>query len=160
MTSSGMEPNLREMNIYAEVEVAGHDRLFSTRMKHGYWRIKREVVSAVPGHNVRRPRNILLTELVRRNFTDLRKSHQYSSFLIDAEEDLSRTATVGEIADYLRSYTEGPLKALNPKAAPIDVLAMAQALTQSYEMHGIRVQPLPVRPEKAQHRLARVTGRA
>jgi hypothetical protein len=145
-------PSLSEIAIHAEVTVAGRRFPFHSK-KHGYWRIKREHVSFVNSHTIRRPRNIIVTELLRSNSPDLAKINGTDQFAWTFED----TSDPSWDFDRLSGHVEALIK--NGQASDYLLLSEQPFLYRSaifnvwqqYDRLGSNVVPFPVNPHRESH---------
>lgn len=135
-------PSLQEITIYAEVTVAGHKNSF-TSVAHGYWRIRRQQISAVGDHLLRRPRNILLAYLARRSFDDLAHLNSFDDFVVTVEE----TANLQWSSKELRAHLDYLLKTDDFRSLSRSLYhagALSLFATNEFSRLKERVEPYPV----------------
>lgn len=104
-------PEIRDLHIFAEVTVAGHDRA-QTSKKMGYWRIFRNQISSISPGTTRRPRDAFLMAMLRSNTPDLSLMDNLDSIAIKVEERIQYPVTMNDTLttiDELLKGVEGEL---------------------------------------------------
>lgn len=148
------DPSLRELTIYAEVTVAGHDDPFNSK-GHGYWRIHRDFVSAVNGHTVRRPRNIVLTEFLRHSLRNLSRINYMDQFAVTAEDTIHPGWSYSKFEEQLELLLEDPMDLVHLSDQPVFSHMAALEIFQQYQRLGTKAAPFPLLGHRAQHYKAR-----
>lgn len=138
-------PSLREINIYAQVSVAGHPDDANSK-KHGYWRIKREYVSAMGSHQERYFRNVLITEFARRA-SKLSLIDYMDELVVETEEDLGSAASNNDLKDYFDEKISDEYS-LHPEEAKRWIRGVAFNASRTKQHLGDRVKGAPLRPHK------------
>jgi hypothetical protein len=145
------DPSLREMAIHAEVTVAGHDHAFASK-GHGYWRIQRGFVSAIKGHTIRRPRNIVLTEFLKSNSTDLAAINYLDQYAVTVEDTANPNWTYAKFEDHLKQLLEDPsMELAHLSDRPLmHHVAVLQIFNQLQRL-GPKAKPFPVLDHRKQY---------
>lgn len=145
------DPSLRELTIHAEVTVAGHDNPFDSKC-HGYWRIHRHFVSAVNGHTIRRPRNIILTEFLRSNSRDLAAINYMDQYAVTVEDTTDPNWSYTKFEEHLKRQLEDPSMGLVHLSDPplLHHSAVFQVFNQLQRL-GPKAQPFPVLDHRKQY---------
>jgi hypothetical protein len=145
------DPSLQELTIHAEVTVAGHDDPFDSK-HHGHWRIKRTFVSAVGGHTLRRPRNIILTEFLRHSLRgDLSRLNYMDQFAVTAEDTIGPSWSYSEVEDHLKRLMEDPMDLVHLSDEPIfHHLAVLEIWNQLQRL-GRHTEPFPLLNHRAMY---------
>lgn len=86
--SFAKHPSEGELNIHAEVKVAGLGRTVTSEKRDG-WRINSSYISAVPNHSSTLARNVILTEVLRQNFTELSHLSVLNEMATDVEKAIA-----------------------------------------------------------------------
>ncbi|MEV7606134.1 hypothetical protein AB0N65_11905 [Paenarthrobacter sp. NPDC089322] len=137
-------PSLAEVSIHAEVEVAGHGNVFHSKA-HGNWTIQRRMVSAYGDHFIRRPRNVILTSMMRTYFQKLSHLNGLGEYAATAEQMIDPSWNFEAIKDRLelvKTHPKAGLFALEDRNFDTDGLALA--LWSHHEALGEQIRPFPV----------------
>ncbi|MCY1676846.1 hypothetical protein OVA06_19435 [Pseudarthrobacter sp. SL88] len=149
------DPSLRELTIHAEVTVAGHSNPFDSK-HHGYWRIQRDFVSAVGGHTIRRPRNIILAEFLRSNSRELAAINYMDQYAVTVEDTADPNWNYTKFEEHLKQLLEDPSSDLVHLTDPplLHHSAVLQIFNQLQRL-GPKAKPFPVLDHRKHYYKAR-----
>lgn len=141
-------PDLRDIRVFAEVTVAGHEHQFDSK-KMGYWRIQRDHISAMGSGRIRRPRNAFLMSMLRNHTGDLRRMNNLDRLAVKIEETLSFPASAEDwktAIDHALASSEGRLARIQWKEDTDNAGFFASGivgyeLEQHNEKYGDRFRP-------------------
>lgn len=149
------DPSLRELAIHAEVAVAGHDDPFDSK-NHGYWRIQRHFVSAVAGHTIRRPRNIILTEFLRANTRDLSAINYMNQYAVTVEDTTDPKWGYTRFEEHLKSLLEDvSMDLVHLTDPPLLHHSAVLNIWNQYQRLGPKAAPFPLLEHRAMYYKAR-----
>ena len=94
------EPDLRQINVWASVKVAGQNNRFDSK-KHGYWTIRREWVSLLAPYTCRTAASIILAELMN-TFDDSGQNPYLTDLADKIEQRLSPPSSAEELTTALQ----------------------------------------------------------
>jgi hypothetical protein len=133
---------LGEFNLVAEVTVAGHAHPYTSK-KHGYWRIKRHIVSAIEPRTVRRPRNAALLELIRNSpAPHLRAGSYLNEIAVAIEQSLPLDASAQDIQRKIGEFVTDEAKGLFPDGERLMSGTASWAIRRHFDFLGPRLVPL------------------
>lgn len=145
------DPSLQELTIHAQVTVAGHDDPFDSK-HHGYWRIKRNFVSAVGGHTIRRPRNIILTEFLRANSRDLSVINYMDQYAVTVEDTTDTGWSYSQFEEHVEGLLEhASLDLVHLSDPPLLHHTAVLNIWNQCQALGAMAQPYPVLDHRARY---------
>lgn len=145
-------PELRDVHIFVEVTVAGHDRPCDSK-KMGYWRIFRDHISALPSRASRRPRDAFLLAMLRSTSPDLSLMNSLDFIALEVERQLPYPVTMDEtltIIDELLKGVEGELVRAEwdeklDRGGYIPIYPVARHLVNQATLYGENFHPKPAK---------------